>query len=334
MVRLLAKVRLLHLGIADDHVGCSVRDLLAGYQHDQALGEFHHRAHDVLDHDDGDAALVEPDQQVDDIVDLRLRQPGHGFVGDQELRIGGHGTRQLELAHVDLGEVARQLLRLVSQRNELQELGAARVELGGRKLLSRPGVDRIEHRHAQIVGHRQGRERARQLEAARHAAAGALVREHAVDRLAVEPHAAGLVVERPADAIDQGRLARSVGSDQADTLAGIDGEIDAVEGNESAEALAHTLHLEQRHYFALLLRSQSCTSPTMPFGAMITKPTSSRPTIRRLTADEMVTVASCCSVPSRIAPTSGPTQLVVPPIIGIAIELTAYSSPNADDGCR
>ena len=61
----------------------------------------------------------------------------------------------------------------------------------------------------------------------------------------------------------------------------------------------------------------------MPFGAMMTKATSSTPTSSRLTADEMVTVATCCSVPSRIAPTSGPTQLVVPPIIGMAMELTA-----------
>jgi hypothetical protein len=37
----------------------------------------------------------------------------------------------------------------------------------------------------------------------------------------------------------------------------------------------------------------------------------------------MVTVAICCSEPSSTAPISGPTQLVVPPIIGIAIELTA-----------
>ena len=61
----------------------------------------------------------------------------------------------------------------------------------------------------------------------------------------------------------------------------------------------------------------------MPLGATMTKPTSSRPTISRLTADEMVTVATCCSVPSSSAPTSGPTQLVVPPIIGMAMELTA-----------
>ena len=46
-----------------------------------------------------------------------------------------------------------------------------------------------------------------------------------------------------------------------------------------------------------------------PFGAMITKATSSTPTISRLTADEIVTVATCWIVPSRIAPTSGPIQL-------------------------
>ena len=64
-------------------------------------------------------------------------------------------------------------------------------------------------------------------------------------------------------------------------------------------------------------------TPTMPFGAMITQSTIRRPTISRLTADEIVTVAICWSEPSRIAPISGPAQLVVPPIIGMAIELTA-----------
>jgi hypothetical protein len=61
----------------------------------------------------------------------------------------------------------------------------------------------------------------------------------------------------------------------------------------------------------------------MPFGAMMTKPIKRTPTINRFTADETVTVATCCNVPSRIAPISGPTQLVVPPIIGMAIEFTA-----------
>ena len=61
----------------------------------------------------------------------------------------------------------------------------------------------------------------------------------------------------------------------------------------------------------------------MPFGATMTKATRMTPTSSRLTADEIVTVAICCSEPSKIGPISGPTQLVVPPISGMAIELTA-----------
>src|ERR1044072_3669514 len=142
-------------------------------------------------------------------------------------------------------------------------------------------------------------------------------------------------IERAADAVDEGRLAGAVRTDQADALALGDGKIDAVERDEAAETFAQTRDFEQcaGHYFSLL-RIQPCTSPTMPFGAMMTKATSSSPTMSRLTADEMVTVAICCKDPSRIAPIRGPTQLVVPPIIGMAMEFTACSSRNGDDGCR
>jgi hypothetical protein len=61
----------------------------------------------------------------------------------------------------------------------------------------------------------------------------------------------------------------------------------------------------------------------MPLGAIITNAISKRPTIRRLRAEEIVTVASCWMVPSRMAPMIGPTQLVMPPITGIATLLTA-----------
>ena len=268
--------------------------------------KLHHRAHDVLDQDDGDAALVELDQQVDDVVDFRLREPGHGLVGDQELRLRRHGAGELELAHLHLREIARKLAGLACKRDELQQLGAAGIELGRRQRGARPRIDGVEQRHAQVFRDRQGRERARQLEAARHAAARALVGEQPVHHLAVEAHRAGLVGERAADAIDQGRLAGAVGTDQADALAGGDGKIDAVERDEAAETFAQTRNFEQcaGHYFSLL-RTQLCTSPTMPFGAMMTKATSSRPTISRLTAEEMVTVAICCKEPSRIAPISG-----------------------------
>src|SRR5262249_24359031 len=150
-----------------------------------------------------------------------------------------------------------------------------------------------------------------------------------------EAHAAGLVGERAADAVDQRRFAGAVGADQPDALALGNRQVDAVERDEAAEPLAQTADLEKRarrHFF--LPRVRSCTSPTISVGAMMTKMIRNRPTTRTLTELEIGTVTYCCSEPSRIAPINGPAQLVVPPIIGMAIELTAYSSPNAEEGCR
>ena len=65
-------------------------------------------------------------EQRQNVLDLRMGQARHRFVGDQELRLGRHGARQLELAHFDLGEIARQLLRLGVEADLAQQLGAAR----------------------------------------------------------------------------------------------------------------------------------------------------------------------------------------------------------------
>ena len=47
------------------------------------------------------------------------------------------------------------------------------------------------------------------------------------------------------------------------------------------------------HFFTDRRCRRLCHRPTMPFGAMITNATSSTPTIRRLTAEEIVTVVTC-----------------------------------------
>jgi hypothetical protein len=325
---LLAKIGSHHFFILDHVFRLAVGDLLAGDQHDKALRKGHDRAHDVLDHDDGDAALVHADQQRHDILDLGMRQAGHRFVGDQKLRLRRHGAGKLELAHLDLGEVGRVFRGFAVERDKLQQLHAAVVELGMRQVRAGAGVDRIEQRHADILGDRHAAEWTRQLETARQALPRALMRDHAVDLLAVEGDTAGLVLQRAADAVDQCALAGAVRADQAEALAARHRQVDAVEGDETAEAFAELIDVQQRSGHGVihdltLLRIQSCTRPTMPRGAMITKKISSKPTISKLTAEEIVTVATCCSVPSSRAPTSGPIQDVVPPIMGMAIELTA-----------
>ena len=78
-----------------------------------------------------------------------------------------------------------------------------------------------------------------------------------------------------------------------------------------------------------LLRRHASTQPMMPFGARVTNTTSSTPTMSRFQAEEIVTWTTCCTVPSSTAPISGPTQLIMPPISGIAMLLTAYERLNA-----
>src|SRR5262245_31789878 len=78
--RLLSKIRPHHVGIMNHLLRHAVSDLAAGNQHDEPLREAHDRGHDVLDEHDGDAALVELDEQRDDVRHLGMRQSRHGLV--------------------------------------------------------------------------------------------------------------------------------------------------------------------------------------------------------------------------------------------------------------
>ncbi len=99
----------------------------------------------------------------------------------------------------------------------------------------------------------------------------ALMRGQPVDRLAVELHAAGFVLQGAADAIDQRALARAVRADQPEPLARLHLEVDAVESDEPVEALADIVDVQQRAHGCLRARRRSCTSPIRPLGAMMTK---------------------------------------------------------------
>src|SRR6185503_6033596 len=200
-------------------------------------------------------------------------------------------------------------------------LDAARIDSIGVQR-TRAFVHGVKHRHSDIVDEIEAVEGARQLKTARETAVRALVSGQAIHWSAVEMHCAVFVWQRAADAVDERALARAVRPDEAKPFALLHFEFDAVERDETAEALADIADVEESAHFFLQAFMRSCTSPTNPFGATTTKKTSRSPTISKFTADEIVTVASCCSEPSRIAPTSGPIQLVVPPMIGIAIEFT------------
>src|SRR6185369_8262339 len=144
------------------------------------------------------------------------------------------------------------------------------------------------------------------------------------DVAALEQDPAAVRRQGARHAIDERRLARAVRADEAQSLARPDLNRDAVERQEAAEALGDAVDLEQRARRGHVRRLRSFrTRPVSPSGASTTKSTRTTPTIKRFSSDEIVTVAICCAVPSRTAPITGPSHVVVPPIIGIASAFTA-----------
>src|SRR5439155_2229754 len=298
-------------------------DLAPGHEHRDGLGDFHHRAHHVLDHDDCDALLLQAGEEREDVVDLGGGGPGHGLVGNEELGLGRHGARELELSHVHLGEAARHCVRASCETHLPEDAHRFLDDPAGRELLVL--ARGIEERYAQIVEHRHAGEGLGNLEAAREAHADAPVRGMPADVLSLEADAPFLVLERPGDAIDERALARAVRPDETDALAGPHDEVDALQRREAAEALRDAFDFEKGcgHHLPFP-RRQASTQPMMPFGASVTKSTSSTPTMSRFHAPrENITCTSCCTLPSSTAPMSGPIQLIVPPISGMAMLFTA-----------
>ena len=150
----------------------------------------HHRAHDVLDQQDGDAApRVEIAQDLHHQVDLGRAQAGHHLVEQQEARAGGERARDLEPLALRqrqrrggmaaLGDEAEQVEHLVGQPARLAD-GAA-------------GVERTDDH---VVEHGEAGERLDQLEGAADPGAADLVRPPAVDAPAVEAHEPGVRPDR------------------------------------------------------------------------------------------------------------------------------------------
>src|SRR3954447_23522596 len=99
-----------------------------------------------------------------------------------------------------------------------------------------------------VLEHGQMREQAETLERARDAEARELARLNAAQWL-VAPLQASLVgAGETADDVEQRRLARAVGSDDADNLVLGDGRGDIRQRCEPAEADGDPLHLEQRSH--------------------------------------------------------------------------------------
>src|SRR5262249_42884364 len=94
--RAMAEIGLDYDGIRNDLRRRALGDDPAFGEDEHMFGEAHHRLHDVLDHQDGNAASAQIADNWNDISDLRRVEPGQNLVQQQQLGIGCERPRKLE----------------------------------------------------------------------------------------------------------------------------------------------------------------------------------------------------------------------------------------------
>src|ERR1700722_722778 len=270
----------------------------------------------MLDHDDRDALIVQNEQCLQHLVDLALRKPRHDFVRNQEAGLGRQRPREFELTQLEVGERFCGMIGATFEADEREQLARA-----DRRIV---WTMNIVQRNPDVLKHGDANERSRNLETTRHAKPGAPIGRPARDILAVEDHRTTIRTQNARYAIDQRGLARSIRTDNAELLAAGDLESDVVDRKKRAKPFGEIANGENR--LAHRRRPQAIAwlaRPSKPSGARATNPISTRPTINRLISEGMVTVAACSTPLKSSAPMTGPVQLRVPPISGIASALSA-----------
>ncbi len=174
------------------------------------------------------------------------------LVEQEQHRIGRQRARDLEQALVAERQIAGKLERPIAEADacELLQGFVPRPGFFGLVEPQRPGQEaRLRPRmHAEedIVQKRHARANLHMLEGSRDAGAGDPALRRSRDVLALKGDATLIEMQRPREQIEHRGLARAIGADQPEYLAGRQIEADVVHGDQAAEAPPRALDLQQR----------------------------------------------------------------------------------------
>ena len=212
-----AKIGFQNLRIVGDGGRFSLRDHTALVQDGDPVGEGEHPVDIVFNQQHRMASGQFPDHGGDPFA-VGVAKPGQRFVEQQQFRLGRQRHRNFEQALFAMCQIRTKLSGAIrktdgrEQRpglfaNLWKSVGVApqRTAVGGARL----------RRHPHRLEHRQIGEYADNLEGAREAGIDAPVCGHAGDVEAPERQRSTLVRQQPGQHVEEGRLAGSVGSDQA-----------------------------------------------------------------------------------------------------------------------
>ena len=210
----------------------------------------------VLDHQHG-AILGDRADEFRDRADILMAHAGHRLVEQQHLGIERQGGRDLQHALAAVGEIAGHLVARVVEADGLQQLlGARRQRVERRQRAPELHVQTLRplQRDPHIVEHGEVRKDRGDLERTHQAHARHLGRRRGGDVLAEKFDPAGARRQELGEQVEDRGLAGAVRPDQRLDLAGIDVEVDAVDGDEAAEIAPQAAGGQHRPRILLLHR--------------------------------------------------------------------------------
>jgi hypothetical protein len=168
-----------------------------------------------------------------------------GLVEQDEARLAGKRPRDLQEPSLAEGKRAHLGLRRAAQTDEIDQLlrPLALCLFFTVRVFCKQPVRSNQH----VVDDGHSLERAVVLEGAQDAAGGDAVRRQAEDRLAGEAHLAAGGGIRAGDEVEGGALAGAVRPDHAEDLAFAHLEVEAVHGEQTAEALGQVADFKNGH---------------------------------------------------------------------------------------
>src|ERR1043166_3203413 len=227
-LRFLAQIRLDHLRICPDLLGCAFRDLDSVIENEDPHAESHHHLHVVLDQQHGDLKFLFHElDQLHQLLFLARIHSGGRLVQEQKLWSRRQRTDDLQPALIAVGQTLALHVAQIFEFEYLQDVEHLVADLAlflveGSTTPEGMGDSMFQmhrERGPHVVVNRQRREEANVLECARHAARRDGRSLPADERLPAELDRAGSRFVNSRDNVEDGSLAGAVGADKADEVA-------------------------------------------------------------------------------------------------------------------
>src|SRR5438105_1349387 len=282
-----------------------------------AVGHVEDVGHVVADEDDGQAAPLHVEHELQHLARLFDSERGGGLVHDHHPRAEGGGARHGDALRVAAREGLHRLVHTLD--SEQPEGGEPLARLAAHagpvqvaeERSDQPGPAPLaaeEH----VLGHGQRRRQRQVLVDGLDAGGPSVQRRAEVDRPAVHQDLTGVGPEGPRQDLDHGGLAGAVVADHSQYLARLEVEVGVVDGHHLAEALDEPPRLQDRsgwggaggvHVASLRIHWSRATAtmmsrPTVSSCQVFCRPASARP-LR--------------NTPTMRAPKSVPVMLPRPP---------------------